>query len=73
MPEQKKEQKFDIKVNRSFCKNCGICIPFCPTGVYTQDELGGPVITNPEKCNNCNLCVIRCPDFAIEIKPKEIK
>ncbi|MBI5399020.1 4Fe-4S binding protein [Candidatus Saganbacteria bacterium] len=66
-----KSAKYDISVNRAWCKNCRICISFCPTGVYTENELGGPIISFPEKCNNCQLCVIRCPDFAITVKPKE--
>ena len=71
--EPSKEAKYDIRVNRKFCKNCRICIQFCPTGVYTEDVLGGPIISNPEKCTNCQLCVIRCPDFAIEVVPKNGK
>ena len=65
--------KYKIEVNRKWCKNCRICIQFCPTGVYTEDELGGPIISFPDKCTNCQLCVIRCPDFAIEVTNPEEK
>ena len=61
--------KYDIKVNRAWCKNCRICIAYCPTAVYIEDELGGPIISQPDKCTNCQLCVIRCPDFAITVTP----
>ncbi|OGB90484.1 hypothetical protein A2625_00860 [candidate division WOR-1 bacterium RIFCSPHIGHO2_01_FULL_53_15] len=71
MAEPENNAKYDIEVNRKFCKNCRICIQFCPTGVYTEDDLGGPIIKFPEKCNNCRLCVIRCPEFAIKVEPKK--
>lgn len=64
---EEKAAKYDIEVNRKWCKNCGICSAFCPTGVYVEDELGGPIIKFPEKCNNCQLCVLRCPDFALKV------
>ena len=69
MVHTNQETKYKIEVNMDWCKNCRVCIVFCPTGVYTENELGGPIISSPEKCTNCQLCVIRCPDFAIEVFP----
>ena len=68
MNKKTKKKPPKIIINYSWCKNCGICIAFCPRGVYTADELGAPVISHPEKCINCHLCVLRCPDFAVELK-----
>ena len=74
MPKETSDKpKYSIEINRKWCKNCGICVKFCPTAVFTEDELGGPVVTVPAKCTNCQLCVIRCPDFAIEVEPIENK
>ena len=69
MVHDQPEVKYCIEINRAWCKNCRICILFCPTAVYTENDLGGPIISSPEKCTNCQLCVLRCPDFAIKVTP----
>jgi 2-oxoglutarate ferredoxin oxidoreductase subunit delta len=56
-----------IRINRAWCKGCGICIAFCEKKVYESDGYGQPLLTNPEKCNRCMKCVERCPEFAIEV------
>ncbi|MDP3789000.1 MAG: ferredoxin family protein [Candidatus Omnitrophota bacterium] len=57
-----------ITVNERWCKKCGICIAFCPQGVFVPDDFGMPLIKYPEKCVKCMLCVVRCPDLAVEVK-----
>lgn len=57
---------FDI-----WCKKCGICVEFCPTGALENGEDGVPVLTNSDKCTLCGLCWLRCPDLAI-IKGPEL-
>ena len=71
--EKKKVQKkkFNIKINYSWCKGCGICIHFCPRKVYEANLLGKPEVPDMDKCIGCKLCVARCPDFAIEVYPRE--
>jgi len=64
------KNKYEIAINYSWCKKCGICAAFCPQGVFVLDDLGTPIIKYPEKCVKCMLCVVRCPDFAIEVKDK---
>ena len=59
-----------IVINQKWCKKCGICISFCPKGVFVADDLGNPIATKPEECIQCMLCEIRCPDFAIEVEEK---
>lgn len=56
---------FPFSIDRKLCKQCGICISFCPTDVYESELDGSPVIAYPEKCIECKLCFLRCPDFAI--------
>lgn len=56
-----------IKVNDQRCKQCGLCIAFCPFQVFEAQADGSPEIKNEEKCVACMQCVRRCPDFAIEI------
>lgn len=68
MAAGKSELKATIRVNRKLCKECGICIAFCPKQVFAPDRLGGPEIVRPELCIACGLCVLRCPDFAAEME-----
>ena len=69
MPQQK--QKADNKAGTSveidikWCKRCGICIEFCPKGVFETEKDGTPTVAYPEKCTMCELCIKLCPDFAI--------
>lgn len=49
----------------NWCKRCGICIEFCPTGCLGKREDGAPYVANPEKCTHCETCDRLCPDFAI--------
>jgi len=55
-----------IEINKSWCKQCGICVEFCPKNVYDmkKQEL---IVSRPEDCTECDLCVALCPDFAITI------
>jgi 2-oxoglutarate ferredoxin oxidoreductase subunit delta len=62
-----------IRVFEAWCKKCGICVAFCPTGALTSDKDGLPVLTYPEKCTLCGMCELRCPDFAIAVKAREKK
>lgn len=68
-----KEEGEKIHVFEAWCKRCGICVAFCPTGALTSDKDGLPVLTYPEKCTLCGMCELRCPDFAIEVKAREKK
>jgi 2-oxoglutarate ferredoxin oxidoreductase subunit delta len=66
-----KEEKFDISIFPSWCKDCGICAEFCKKKVFDRDMLGTPVISRPADCNGCQECVLHCPDFAITVERKK--
>ena len=67
-----------IRINRTLCKGCGLCIAACPKGSirisndlnvtgyhpaeYTEEEK-----SKKRKCTGCGLCAIMCPDVAIEV------
>ena len=67
-----------IRINRTFCKGCGLCIAACPKGSikiskglsmrgyhpaeYVESEKG-----QDRRCTGCALCAIICPDVAIEV------
>jgi 2-oxoglutarate ferredoxin oxidoreductase subunit delta len=59
-----------IDIFKAWCKACGICVAFCPTGALAKDEAGYPYVKDIEKCINCGWCEIRCPDFAITVEKK---
>ena len=67
---KKKKEEPKIDIFKAWCKACGICVAFCPTGALGRDEAGYPYVKDIEKCINCGWCEIRCPDFAITVEKK---
>jgi len=65
--------KGSIKINKEICKECLLCIHFCPKGhIIPAKEYNvqgyRPVCTNEEKeCNGCAICATMCPEVAIEV------
>ena len=53
----------------SWCKRCGICTYYCPTGALETDENDLPYLAHPDKCTLCGMCWMRCPDLAIAPGP----
>ncbi len=53
------------------CKECAICLEFCPRQVLAANDDNKPVVKNIENCSGCRLCEYRCPDLAITVKRKE--
>ncbi len=65
----KKGPRGQVIIFGMWCKGCGLCVEFCPTGVLAfegNDER--PVIVAPEKCTACHWCDTHCPDLAIVVK-----
>ena len=60
-----------MRINRDWCKGCGICVAFCPAKALTQDELEKVSWSRPEECTGCGVCELRCPDLAIEMKEEQ--
>ncbi len=61
----------ELKINRDWCKGCGICVIFCPKKVLELDAGDKAVAVRPEDCICCCLCELRCPDLAIEVVEQE--
>ncbi len=68
---KKKKEEPKIDIFKAWCKGCGICVAFCPTGALAKDEAGYPYVEDISKCINCGWCEIRCPDFAITVEKKK--
>ncbi len=64
---RKKNAAIEITIVKKWCKNCGICVEFCPAKVFTLGTLNEPIISAPEACTVCRLCELRCPEFAIMV------
>jgi len=61
-----------VTIFGTWCKGCGICVAFCPTGVLALDADDHPVVVHPEKCTACHWCDTHCPDLAIIVRKIEI-
>lgn len=72
-PSREEHPEAEIFIYDEWCKFCGICVAFCPTGVFVSDKSGHPVVTNPDNCVACGLCEIMCPDMAITVYKKRKK
>jgi len=63
-----------IEIYKDLCKECGICISFCPHKVLDRSEeinsrgFHPPKVVSEDRCTECKLCELLCPDFAIAIK-----
>jgi 2-oxoglutarate ferredoxin oxidoreductase subunit delta len=68
--KKKRKEPPQIDIYKAWCKGCGICTAFCPTGALARDEAGYPYVKEPDKCVNCGWCEMHCPDFAITVEQK---
>jgi 2-oxoglutarate ferredoxin oxidoreductase subunit delta len=59
------------RIERDWCKGCGICVEFCPKHVLELDDHGKAKAVRLQDCIACGLCELRCPDLAIEIITQE--
>jgi 2-oxoglutarate ferredoxin oxidoreductase subunit delta len=57
-----------VIVFSKWCKQCGLCVAFCPRHVLGQAEDGSVVVVNPDECTACSWCELHCPDFAITVR-----
>jgi len=62
---------YKVQINRKWCKNCGICLAFCPKNVFSFDEKKKLQIVNEIQCSGCLMCEKRCPDMCMKIIREE--
>jgi uncharacterized Fe-S center protein len=54
------------RVNAKQCRNCGVCMAFCPEAAIVQAE--GHVVIDPARCIGCGECLVVCKQGAIKMK-----
>ncbi len=53
-------------VDEDKCKNCCICVPFCPEGcIAVKDGVRGKI--DLDYCKGCGICAKVCPFGAIKM------
>jgi len=67
-PPKTKRPRGRVIVYGKWCKECGICIAFCPHGVLGSADDGSTIVVKPDECTACRWCEFHCPDFAITVK-----
>ena len=62
----------NIKIDKSKCKSCYLCIDICPFNLIKKSneigKTGEPVVEfvdENSKCIGCTQCAMMCPDIAI--------
>jgi 2-oxoglutarate ferredoxin oxidoreductase subunit delta len=69
-PPKRRLPRGEVHIFDNWCKGCGLCIEFCPTGVLVLGTDNRPKAIYPEKCTACRWCELHCPDFAIFVADK---
>ncbi len=64
----KLEQHSDVHpwINPKICKNCSICLDYCPTGAIEQKNGSSSIID--ERCIGCGECLVVCKVGAVKMR-----
>ncbi|RJQ24926.1 MAG: 4Fe-4S dicluster domain-containing protein [Peptococcaceae bacterium] len=65
--DEEPKARFVISINKERCRQCGICVRFCPKNVLAADGRGYIYAEQAGECIGCQACFFRCPDFALEV------
>ena len=60
-----------ISIDQPLCKQCGICVEFCPREVLATDTDGQVQVVNLDACTGCLICELLCPELALSIDTLE--
>jgi 2-oxoglutarate ferredoxin oxidoreductase subunit delta len=54
IPGEKESDK--VIFYHDWCKQCNICVAFCPKQALAMDDNNYPQLVAPEQCSSCGLC-----------------
>ncbi len=66
-----------VHINKLWCKGCGFCVKYCPTGVlelskeYNHKGYHPPYVKHADQCRLCKFCEVICPEFTIYVTDEE--
>ena len=58
------DTKGKVSFDPAWCKGCGICAAFCPTGAI---RMNGKKPAAADGCIACRRCEHLCPDMAVTV------
>lgn len=64
-------KKFEVVINKAWCKGCGLCVETCPKKVLALNDRMKCEAAHPENCIGCRQCDNICPDLAITVREDE--
>ena len=73
LPDDTDFKTTPIDIYQPWCKQCGLCVEFCPKGVFKILKSGKIEVAHPEECIQCEMCARHCPDYAILLKKRDLK
>jgi uncharacterized protein (DUF39 family)/NAD-dependent dihydropyrimidine dehydrogenase PreA subunit len=59
--------EYYVHRDEASCIHCGLCVPYCPAGVFKQDATL-TVTDEPSNCIECGECIDICPQRAITVR-----
>lgn len=63
-------ESLELEFQKELCDNCGVCLPFCPTGAITAGE--PTIVFDRAICNGCLGCFQSCPRGVFRVQPESI-
>lgn len=61
-------KKFDVSINKTWCKGYSLCVSVCPKKVLALNDRVKSEAVHPEECIGCRSCENICPDLAITVR-----
>mgnify|MGYP005836398647 CR=1 FL=1 len=73
LPDDSDFSTIPVDIYQPWCKQCYLCVEFCPKDVFKILKSGKVEVAHPENCIQCEMCARHCPDYAILLKKRDVK